>query len=230
MRKQIVLAIALVLSANFANAAAARSAVEVKSQMTEESKKAKDHNSIDSLRGSTGTQVAFKAAGEISKISGADQSELKIALSKSVKVQTAEGEKTLALLEVGQKILMAEQTLKKMNRNDLAEDGKLHLEAMESMVKVASEFLSLANKMSEGATEQSKLEISAFNKQLLIISEQMTTMDTADLKAHTAKMKAAVSSRTNPSITGDQAFAASLKQGKTATEYAQILKDILGCI
>jgi hypothetical protein len=231
MKNQIILGMALALTANFAFAAGpVRSAVEVKNQMTEESKRSKDRNSIDVLRGTVDSQIVFKAANEVSKIGGADQTELKIALAKSVKVQSVEGEKTLSLMDVGQKLLMAEQTMKKLNRNDLTADGKLHLEAMENMVKASSEFLSLANKMSDGATEQSKLEIAAFNKQLLIIAEQLTTMDTGDLKAHTAKMKAAVAARTSPGITGDQAFAASLKQGKTATEYAQLLKDILGCI
>ncbi len=225
MKKQIILGVAFAVSANFAFAAATvRTGADLQTHLKDATKES-GHEAAGAPRVGEANKVALKAT-EISKIGGADLTELRAALNKTVKAKTPTGEVSLPLLQVAEKLLLADKTLKNLNRNDLDAAGKIHYDAMENAVKAASKFLSMANKMSAGESE----EVKVFNKQLWIIDSKLAEMDTADLVSHTVKMEAALASRTTPGITGDQAFAASLKQGKTAAEYAQLLKDILGCI
>lgn len=238
MKKQFVMGmmLSLTLSAPMAFAAGAKGAEAIRSEISKNDKRALEKDAISALKGLVrDAEVLDRSSTILSKIAGgADSTELKSSLSRKIKVATVDGEKQVAVLDVAKSIMKADQTTKEINRNDLTAEGKSHLELVEEAVKVSSEFLTLANRtsdMSASTNELAKQASQALNKQIALIPEMLTKMDTADLKGHVEVMKKAIQSRTSPSMNGDQAYLAALKtEGMSAEKLKEKLEEIIGCI
>ena len=121
---------------------------------------------------------------------------------------------------------------------ELTKAGKDHLDALDQAVATGAEFLGLAartSEMTKMTTVLTKAEIytnALFNKQLSILGD-LAAMETADLKAHTAVMKAAIERKTGPRVDGDKAFNDALftdiaKGDKEA--YNKKTQELLKCI
>lgn len=194
----------------------------------------------EAVRKAIETEVArAKAAGEIratdashdarlgntlARISGSAEGELRAALSRTIEVKEATGSRNVPLREIGNLLAKADEVSRAQGNPP----------AMERAIKVSSAFLALANRDPKNSglvmTEQQKLELDAFNKQLSLIPEIITKMDPADMEAHIKVMEKAIEKRVTPNMNGDQAFASALKEGKTQEEYKQKLTDLTGCV
>jgi len=228
MKKNLIMGMVVAMSFQMAFAAPARNAEAVRKAVNEEivrGKQAVAGKAVDAAQ-------SGKTAKELSRISGASEVELSASLRRNITVKETEGDKVVSLLEIGRSTADADTALRTKDLTGLDAGGKAHLEVLQEAVKVSSDFLSLANIDITAAgklTEQQQLELAAFNKQLSLIPDMLTKMDTADVKAHITAMKKAVEKRTNPKITGDAAFAAALKEGKSNEDYLAKLNELTNC-
>jgi hypothetical protein len=153
-------------------------------------------------------------------------------MGRRIVVQEATGDRTVALLTLGQLLVSADQALRSENPGSLNAAGKAHMVATQEAIKVASEFLALAARTSDTAgimTTQQRSEVAAFYKELSLIEEMLFRMDTGDLRSHVEIMKQAIAQKTSEKMNGDQAFAAVLKTGRSQQEYLLKLAELTNC-
>jgi hypothetical protein len=227
MKKQIIVSLALICGFQMSLAAPVRNVESVRRAVVEEMARVKSETRVNDQM-----QIS-RSSDTLSRISGASSVELKAALARKIKIKEVDGEREVSLLEIGNLLSAADQSIRTKDLTNLDAAGRAHLEATQEAIKVSSEFLSLANRTTEMTgvmSDQQKLEVAAFNKQVSLIPEMITKMDTSDLKAHTDAMKKAIAKRTGPSINGDQAFALALKEGKSQEDYIQKLNELTSCI
>lgn len=227
MKKNLMMGMVVAMSFQMAFAAP-RNAETVRRTVIEEVKRATETTAGKAVDAAS----AGKTASLLSRIAGASERELQSALQRKIVVKEVEGEKTVSLLELGNKLAAADNAIRTKDLSGLDAAGKAHMETTVEAIKVSSEFLSLANKTSDMGgklTEQQRLEVAAFNKQVSLIEDMITKMDTADLKTHIEVMKKAIAKRTNPNIAGDQAFAAAIKEGKSQEDYLTRLSELTNC-
>lgn len=226
----MILGMLVVCSFQMAFAATARDAMIVRDTISKELARARSSGENKVADSAT----LSKVSNTLSRISGSNREvELRSALGRTIQVKEATGTRSVSLLDLANLLVSADQSLRTQNLSGLDAAGKAHLDATQNAIKVSSEFLALANRTSETSavlTDVQKLEVAAFNKQISLIEEMITKMDTADLKAHTEVMKKAIAKKINPNMNGDQALAAALKEGKTQEDYIQKLNELMNCL
>lgn len=196
---------------------------------------------IASLKGLKTKEALWKKTSEeLGRISNgrAEVAELNSAVQRRVLSYTGNDGKYLSLYNVGKNLLKLDQLTREFRlAGNLTAEGKSHLEALENAVSVGTEFLAMASvtsktsKLASKFTKNDDASENMFNKQLSILMD-LGSMDKADLLAHTAVMKAAVSRKTSPKIAGDKAFliALTLDHAKGDREKAgKVAEDLINC-
>jgi hypothetical protein len=218
------------LQMSVAHAAISR-AVDVRNSVVEENKKALEKGALTGVNEASATAMKSNVSDLLVGVArNADNREMSEALSRTIRLNDAGKASDIKLLDIGRKVLMAKQSLDKINRNDLDDQGKAHFDQLRQALEVSSQFMTLASKSSDIGTNlnpQTQKEVDAFNRQLSLIPD-LLKMDTRELKSHVDIMQAAVNAKTSARVTGDQAYAAALK-AKYGAKYQEKLEEILGC-
>lgn len=220
MKTKLVIGMALICSFQIAFAAATARPEVVRKAIETEVARAK---AAGEIKASDATHDA-KLGSTLARIAGTSEGELRSALSRTIQVQETNGSKNVSLREIGSLLVKADEVSRTQGSPP----------AMERAIKISSAFLSLANRDPRNSgvvmTEQQKLELAAFNKQLSLIPEILTKMDAADMDAHIKVMEKAVEKRATPTMNGEQAFAVALKEGRSQEDYLQKLNELTGCV
>lgn len=235
MKKQFLIGLATAMALttfNTALAAPMRSG-ELRSRIEREQKDALKKGSITGLNEANAERARQSAADKLTSIARiADLNEMTAAAGKKIKVKEADGKEVeMNMMDIMRKTLMVEQSIKSINRNELDAEARAHLEKVEQALEVSAQFLAMANKTSDVSTNINALtqkQVDAFNKQLSLIPELLTRMDTRELESHVEIMRAAIGERVSPNIKGDQAYANALKK-KYGEKAEAKLDEILGC-
>lgn len=232
MNKVVLLGMATMVAfqMSVANAAITR-AVDVRNSVMEDSKKALEKGAINGVNETSAVAAKSSVADLLVGVArNADNKEMSDALSHKVRVSEAGQVTEISMIDIGRKVLMAKQSLDKVNRNDLDAQGQAHLDEMKQALEVSSQFMTLASKSSDvsgsldAATQK---QVDAFNKQLSLIPD-LLKMDTREMKSHVDIMQAAVQAKTAPNVNGDVAYASALK-AKYGAKFQEKLDEILGC-
>jgi hypothetical protein len=231
MNKVLLAGVATMLAfhVSIAHAAITRAA-DVRRAVVEDNKKALDKGAIDGVTESDTAMKSSVANLLVGVARNADTTEMSEALSRSIKVSDAGNVKEIPLMNVGRQILMAKQSLDKMNRNDLDAQGQAHYDELRQALETSSQFLTLASKTADVRAvvdAQTQKQEDAFNKQLSLIPD-LLNMDTRELKSHVDIMQAAINAKVSPDMKGAQAYYSALK-AKYGDKTNAKLDEILGC-
>lgn len=231
MNKVFLIGMATVVAfqMSVAQAAGVVHVADVKSKMETDMKDANKRGAIRGLDESSAIAQLNSVAKNLKDVSKTDYtSEWRLALAKRIKTSDL-GE--INVMDIARKILKTRQSLDEIQAADLDAAGKAQYDTLKNAVDVSAQFLSLASTSSDinlHLDAQSQKEIDAFNKQLSLIPEMLTKMDTKELQSHLDIMTSAIASRNSPEMTGDKAYAAALKT-KYGSGFDKKLEEILGC-
>lgn len=177
-------------------------------------------------------QVRQDATRDLSALTGGRVStrEMGAALNKVLKLKEGEVEVEVNLLHLAQALRDAQTVTKSLNRNELDAEAKKLVEQKDRALEIVPKFLALASNISRADSPAKQKEIDVFTKQISLVNEMVSKMDTAELKSHLDVMELAVENRLrNPELEGDQAYSQALK-AKFGDKYAQKVEEILGCL
>lgn len=229
MRKSVLLTMSVLMAVSASTAFAVTRVNEVRTKFERDIREGQ--RQLEARDTARIEQVRQDATRDLSALTGGRVStrEMNAALNKTFKINEGGIEVEVNLLALAQAVRDAKTVTSNLNRNELDADAKRLIEQKDRALEIIPKFLSLASNVSRASSPAKQKEVDAFVKQLSLIKEQVSTMDTAELKSHLDVMELAVENKLrNPELEGDQAYAQALK-AKFGDKYAQKLEEILGC-
>ncbi|MCE3009603.1 MAG: hypothetical protein LW875_03200 [Proteobacteria bacterium] len=234
MKKQLILGMATVLAlTSFEVASAATRAAEVRTKLEREMRDALSKGSITGLNENSAAKARESAADKLVGVARiADANEMTSALGKTIKVKEADGrEVSTSVMDIARKLLRTEQALNNLNQNEMGPEARAHVKLVETALQLGAQMIGSLSKTSDVVANldaQSKLQVEAFYKQVSLLPEMVTKMDSKELKSHIEIMEATMAQKTGPNVKGDVAFAAAMR-AKYGAKANDKMNELLGC-
>ncbi len=146
------------------------------------------------------------------KVSSRD---LNVALNRSFHIKDGAKFIQIEIASLGRAIQDAKKVSQEINRLELDASGIKHLGQIDRAFEVMPKFLSLAASITKPKDARTQVEVDAFAKELSIVNEMLSTMQTADLKTHLDIMQMALDFKAkNPNLEldGNQALAGAIRE------------------
>lgn len=229
MKKAVLMSMSAVMILSTPAFAAGLRAVEVKGKY--ESSIREGQRTLDTVSAAQLERVRQDAVRDLSALTSGrvNTREMNAALSKTFKLNDGGHEIQIDMTKIAQAVRDAKSVTSTINKNELDVDATKLFEQKERALEIIPKFMALASIVSKNTTGTRQKEVDAFVKQMSLLKESLTSMDSAELKSHLDVMEIAIENKLrNPELEGDQAYAQALKT-KFGNKYATKLEEILGC-